>query len=156
LQEVYLRIFQHIDQFEDRGPTSFLNWAYTILDHELIDVRRAAHRRGRDIAREVASPRGHTNSGSYWNLLDQVCADSGTPSRVVRRQEALGALLECVDELSEAHRDVVQLRFLDGLPLFEVAARLGKTEAAVVALTQRALHALREALERRGDFTRNG
>lgn len=156
LQEVYLRIFQHIETFEDRGPASFFNWTYTILDHELVNAHRAAHRRARDVAREVSPHAQVSMSGSYWNLLDHVYTDSDTPSRVVRREEVLGALLECLDDLSESHRNVVRLRFLEGLSVSEVAARLSKTEAAVVALTQRALHALREALDRRGDFTRNG
>jgi DNA-directed RNA polymerase specialized sigma24 family protein len=48
---------------------------------------------------------------------------------------------------------LIQLRFLDGLPVAAVAARLDKTDAAVVALSKRALDALRAAMERLGDFT---
>ena len=106
----------------------------------------------RDVDREVpglASP----DAQSYWNLLDHVYADSLTPSRVVRRQEAMNAILASLSDLSDAHRQVLQLRFLDGLSVVEVAGRLGKTEAAVVALTRRALKALRESMDRLGEFT---
>jgi RNA polymerase sigma-70 factor (ECF subfamily) len=152
LQEVYLQVFRQVEGFEHRGPDSFLNWVYTILDHKLIDARRAAHRQVRDIDREV--PAAAARSDSYWNLLERLQADSGTPSRLVRRQEALGAVVTCVADLPETYREVIRLRFLEGLPVEEVAARLGKSKAAVVALSKRALDALRSSMDRMGEFTR--
>jgi RNA polymerase sigma-70 factor (ECF subfamily) len=151
LQELYLDVFRQIERFEDRGPGSFLNWVYAILDRKLAATQRAAHYQMRDIDREV--PIGGDTASSYWNLLDNVYAESGTPSRVVRRDEALGALMSCIAELSDIHRQVVQLRFLDGLSLDEVAARLGKSKAAVVAHTKRALEALRASMDRMGEFS---
>jgi RNA polymerase sigma-70 factor (ECF subfamily) len=152
LQEVYLDVARRIDRFEDRGPDSFLNWLHAILNQKLAQARRAAHRKKRDIDRAV--PAGAVVSDSYWNLLDQLCADSGTPSRVARREEALSAMLGCIDELSDSHRQVIELRYLEGLSVAEVARRLDKSEAAVVALAKRALSALRESMDRRGEFTR--
>ncbi len=152
LQEVYLQVFRQIGGFENRGPAAFLNWLYTILDHKLIDARRAGHRQARDVDRErQATPTA--SADSYWSLFGQLQAESGTPSRVVRRDEAVGALLTCLARLSETHRDVIQLRFLEGRPLAEVAACLGKSEDAVVALSQRALKALRAALDQLGEFS---
>lgn len=155
LQEVYLLVFRQVERFEDRGPDSFLHWVTTILDNKLIDVQRAAHRAQRDVSREKPiAPIDRT--GSYWNLLDHVYHDTATPSRVVRREEAIGALMTCVSGLAEAHRRIIELRFLEGLPLAEVAQRMQKTEGAVVAMTQRALKALRDSMEQLGDYTRGG
>ena len=154
LQEVYLDVARQIRQFENRGPGSFLKWIQAILDHKLTDAWRAAHCQARDINREAAIRGAATDS--HGDLLDILYADSGTPSRVARRQEAVGALLSCLPELSDDHREVIQLRFLKGLAVAEVAARLSRSEAAVVALTKRALNALRESMDRLGDFTRIG
>ena len=152
LQVVYMDVARQIHQFESRGPGSFLNWVHAILNNKLIDARRAAHCQVRDAGREI---RAHgADDDSYWNLLDGLYAESGTPSRVVRREEALGALVSCLTELSEMHRQVIQLRFLEGLSVDQVAARLGKSNAAVVALSKRALEALRRAMDRLGEFTR--
>ncbi len=155
LQQVYLRVLRELARFEDRGPESFWNWVCKILDNKLIDVRRAARRQARDVDREVSmtAPAG---TDSYWNLMDQLFGDSTSPSRVARRDEAVGALLACLSDLSEAHRQVIQLRFLQGLPVSEVANHLHKTEAAVVALSRRALEALRKSMDRLGEFTRGG
>jgi RNA polymerase sigma-70 factor (ECF subfamily) len=153
LQQVYLEVFREIGRFEDRGPDSFLNWVLTILDNELVDTGRALHRHVRDVSREM-HPDALTGAGSYWNLLDQLHRDSLTPSRVVRREEAVGALLACISRLSDSHQQVIQLRFLEGHSVSEVAERLGKSAAAVVALTRRALEALRKSMDRLGEFTR--
>ena len=155
LQEVYLQVFRQIGEFEDRGPESFRRWIITILDHKLIDARRAAHRQRRDVERESPPP-AVERTNSYWNLLDQVYCDPGTPSRIVRRDEAIGALLSCISGLAEAQRRVIELRFMEGLPVAEVARRVGKSEDAVVALTQRGLKSLRAAMDRLGEYTRGG
>ncbi len=62
--------------------------------------------------------------------------------------------MSCVGALSESHRRVLQLRFLEGLPVAKVAETLCKTDGAVVALTKRALDSLRQAMERLGEFSR--
>ena len=154
LQQVYLEVFRRLDSFEDRGAGSFLNWILTILDHKLVDAGRALRRQVRDVAREVpdAAARG---TESYWNLLDQLYADSTTPSQLIRREEAVSGLMACLSRLSDSHRHVIQLRFLEGRSVGDVATRLGRSDAAIVALTKRALEALRKAMERLGDFTRS-
>ncbi|MBU0637326.1 MAG: RNA polymerase sigma factor [Planctomycetes bacterium] len=152
LQEVYIDVARQIDQFENRGPGSFLAWVQAILNQKLVNARRAVHREMRDVDREV--PADRPVADSYWNLLDALYVDSGTPSRVVQRHEALSALFVSLADLSDSHRQLIQLRFLDGLSVAEVARRLGKSEAAVVALSKRALEALRQAVDRLGDFSR--
>ena len=153
LQQVYLEVFRRLDEFEDRGADSFLNWVLTILDHKLIDAQRALHRQKRDVAREIPR-RAMAGSESCWNLLDQLYADSSTPSRAVRHQEAVGALLACISRLSDSHRQVIQLRFLEGRSVEEAAKRLDKSEAVIVARTKSALKALRKCMDGLGEFTR--
>ena len=152
LQEAYLDVIRQIGRFKNRGPGSFLSWVYGIVDHKLVDARRAARCKARDIDREVAV--GAATADSYWDLLDNLCTNSSTPSRVVRRQEALDALLVGLSDLSERHHQVIELRFLEGLSVAEVASRLDKSQDAVVALTKRALAALRKSMDDLGEFTR--
>ena len=153
LQEVYLDVFRQIDRFEEASPGSFFNWVLTILDSKVADAGRALHRRVRDIAREVP-PRAASGTDSYWNLLDHLYIDSRTPSRVVRHEEAVGALLACLSQLPDLQRQVLRLRFLEGCPVQDVADRLDKPSAVIVATTKRALESLRRSMDRLGDFTR--
>ncbi len=154
LQEAYLDVFRRLNQFEQRSPESFFNWVTKIIDNRLIDTQRAMRCQKRDIKREI-SLHAALGSESYWNLLDELYADSTTPSRVARREEAIGALQACLSCLSDLHRQVIELRFLEVVPVAEVARRLHKSEATVVALSKSALKALREAMSDLGEFTRD-
>lgn len=153
LQQVYLAAYQNIGRFEDRGPDSFVNWMLTIVDSKLADIRRALHRQRRDIARERPPQVGGATE-SCFNLIEQLYAHSRTPSRVIRREEAVGALLASISRLTDAHRQVIQLRFLEGRSVRDVAERMGRTETAVANLTQRALVELRKLMDGLGEFTR--
>ena len=53
LQQVYVDLARRIDRFEDRGPDSFQNWLYAILEQKLVDAQRAAHYQKRDADRQV-------------------------------------------------------------------------------------------------------
>jgi len=155
LQQVYLQVVRQLDRFDGPDADAFLNWVSAILDNKLIDAWRAAHRQVRDVNRERPAVSGN-DASSCWNLLEHLYAESGTPSRVIRRDEALEALLHCVSDLAEPHRRVIQLRFLEGLSVEEVAQRLETSKTAIVARTRRALEALRKSMDRLGEFTHGG
>ena len=55
-------------------------------------------------------------------------------------------MLASLARLTDDQHDVIRLRFLEGLPVAEVASRLDTTEDAVYALCRRGLIALRESL----------
>ena len=153
LQEVYLAVYRQLAGYDGSDEAEFVAWVLTIARSKVIDAKRRLRRRRRDVAREVR-PDAVARSESYWNLLDQLYAESGTPSRVIRREEAVSALLASLGQLSEAHRRVIQLRFIEGKSVADAAASLGKSEGAVVMLTARALEALRQWMNRMGEFTR--
>ena len=55
-------------------------------------------------------------------------------------------MLSSLARLTDDQRHVVQLRYLEGLPVAEIAGRLGRSEDAVHALCRRGLMTLREAM----------
>jgi RNA polymerase sigma-70 factor (ECF subfamily) len=144
LQDAYAAAFKRIKGCRFDGPAAFYKWLETIAVNELKQRQRALKSAKRDVAREVhAGPKPRT---SYPDLLERLTAPGGTPSRFVRRKEARAALLTSLARLSDDQRDVIRLRFLEGKPVVEVAAALGKTEASVHALCRRGIHSLRESL----------
>ncbi len=153
LQETYLQATRQMRQFEGKDPHTFLNWVLTILDNRILNATLAMHRQRRDISREVSQASGMAGS-SCMNLLDQLYRASATPSQVVRRGEAVAVLSSCLAGLSDSHAKVLQLRFLDGNSVEEVALRMNISKPAVVALTGRALKALRKSIDCVGELTR--
>lgn len=143
LQQVYVDVLRRIREFEYRGPDSFFRWLRGILEAKLIDFHRHYHAAARNVAREV-SP-GNAPS-RYEALAAHAAIDSVTPSRVVRRAEAESLLLAALAGLSDDHRRVLQLRYLEGHRLADVAAMMKRSPAAVQMLCARALRQLRAAI----------
>ena len=112
--------------------------------HRLVDHERTASRRRRSRGREVA---GNVGEGSRYDALaETLISPDSTPSRGAARKEAVAAVLASLARLTDDQHDVIRLRFLEGLPVAEVASRLDTTEDAVYALCRRGLIALRESL----------
>lgn len=150
LQQVYFEAFRAIQQFSYQGKDSFLRWLYAILDRKLIDEHRAMRAERRDVRREVKAAPASGNQTTYVDLMARVMAGGGTPSKVVRRDEALGVISACVATLPDHYRDVIQMRFLEGLPVAEVAEKLNRSIGSVHMICHRALRQLREQAEKLG------
>ncbi len=144
LQEAYIAIVEGIGSFSYRDEDSFYAWATRIIDHRFIDIVRRLRRRKRDAMREV-SP-GAVGS-RHESFLTNKLADSATPSRAMRRDEAVAALMTGIACLPPAYRVVMQRYWLAGEPLSAVAKSLGRSEDAVRRMASRAIEQLREKLK---------
>lgn len=150
LQQVYLEVFRAIGQFQYQGKDSLLRWMYAILERKLIDEHRALRAERRDVRREVKPAGPSAQQTTYIDLLARVMADDGTPSQCVRRNEALGVLTACVASLPDHYRNVIQMRFIEGRSVADVAKELNRTIGAVHMICHRALRMLREQAEQLG------
>lgn len=150
LQQVYLETFRAIGQFEYQGPDSFLRWMYAILDRKLIDEHRALRAERRDVRREVKQAAASSGQSTYIDLLTRITVGGTTPSQIVRKDEALGVLAACVATLPDHYREVIQMRFIEGLPVSEVAIRLHRSIGSIHMICHRALRQLREQAEKLG------
>jgi RNA polymerase sigma-70 factor (ECF subfamily) len=65
------------------------------------------------------------------------------PSRAMRRKERRERLQNSLRTLSPDHRTVLELSRMKGLPIKEIAHRMGRTESAVKNLLLRATRKLR-------------
>lgn len=148
LQDTYGDAFRNVDQFtvrdgQDPGE-AFFRWLAAISDHRVVDAVRALRAAKRGGAGH-AGPNAPARS-SLAPIFELLAIDSHTPSRDARAHELEDALRGAIAGLYPAYREALELRYLKGLSPAEVAARLGRTEAAVHKLCGRALGALREVL----------
>jgi RNA polymerase sigma-70 factor (ECF subfamily) len=145
LQEAYVDIFAGIARFRYDGDESFYRWAAQIVERRFIDQVRRVRARKRDATREQRPAAAPT---AYQSLLDQCARHSATPSRFVRKQEALGALLGGMAGLPPDYRIVLERHFLRQESLAVIAADMQRTEDAIRRLIGRALERLRDAVGR--------
>jgi RNA polymerase sigma-70 factor (ECF subfamily) len=155
LQQAYTLAFRDFESFEIRGPGSFYAWLKSIAEHQLQNAIKSASRqkRGGNL-RQVEAVRSDT--GSMRDLVDQLDAGDGTPSLAVRKEEAFAALNVALAELPDDYREVIRLRFIQGLSVDETAKVMDRTPAAVRSLADRAKKQLREAIGRLSRYLTRG
>jgi RNA polymerase sigma-70 factor (ECF subfamily) len=148
LQQTYMQVFRDIRRFQPRGEGSFFRWLATVAQNRLLDAIKARRAAKRGAGQRAAAPAGDREGSSAEDWADLAAGREPTPSQVVARAEARQAVLVALAGLKPAYREALRLHHLEGKPVAEVAALMGRTEGAVQMLCQRGLEKLREALGR--------
>ena len=127
-EQVFLRAWQVMGRYRREG-IPFSAWLYRIAHNLVIDYYRATktvvplHSDHLTLSREALSPE----------------------EQLVHKAEVT-RLREAIARLSEPQREVILLRFVEGLSHAQVACRVGKSEGAVRVMQHRALAALSQIL----------
>jgi RNA polymerase sigma-70 factor, ECF subfamily len=129
-ERTFLAALAAIERYRDTGAT-FRSWLFRIAHNQLANALRARSRRRTDPLDGVPEPVAPDDPGRLAGLADDA-----------RRLRA------AVARLSEDRRQVVILRFFDGLTAREIGAVLGRSDGAVRVLQHRALRELAVMLER--------
>jgi RNA polymerase sigma-70 factor (subfamily 1) len=115
---------------------SVYEWLRRIADARLLDLARRHSAARRAAGREVApAPSRH--------LADWLAVSLSTPSGAVMRDEQETRLRARLAALQEDTRELLRLRYAEGLPTKDIAARVNRTDAAVRKALSRALADLR-------------
>jgi RNA polymerase sigma-70 factor, ECF subfamily len=122
-----------VDGFRDEGAT-FRAWLFRIAHNQLANALRSRDRQRAASLEVVAEPRANADPAGILSLAEE--------ARSLRR---------ALDQLPVDRRQVVVLRFVDGLSAREIGAVLGRSEGAIRVLQHRALRQLAEMLATGGD-----
>jgi RNA polymerase sigma-70 factor (ECF subfamily) len=128
---VFLSAWRAIDRFSPKHETSFAGWLFRLAHNTVVDRYRRL--------RETVSLDGPEAS----------CAeDISFPSPEVELEWhlTLAELHTALQSLTDEQREVVLLRFVEGLSAREVGDIMGKHEGTVRGMQFRAIEALRRAL----------
>ena len=125
--EVFVRMIRSLPGFYP-GKAPFHAWLYQIAHNLAIDhFRKAAHR-------------------NHIELQENDMALQEDIDMTVDRHLTQERLQKALAELKDDQREVILLRFVNGLSITEVARILEKSENAIKGLQRRALLTLREIL----------
>jgi len=118
-------------------------------------LRRALTNNVIDAARKFAPGRGdvpaEAAAESSRLLADWLAAPDTSPSERAVRNERYARLAAGLALLPEAQRVAVELRYLQGMKVTEIAGLLGRSEGSVSQLLHRAVLALRVTVGHPGD-----
>lgn len=147
MQVTYLEAVLRLDQFRTGGVAGFRAWLGRLAENNLIDAIRALEAAKRPNPHRRATRVGGAGGDSAVALVEQLSASGdGTPSRVLARGEAVKLMEQMLDGLPQDYQRVVRMYDLEGRPISQVAAELGRSEGAVYMLRARAHDRLREAM----------
>jgi RNA polymerase sigma-70 factor (ECF subfamily) len=149
VQQAILRAHEKRDQFRGQSEGEWLAWLRAILANALAAAARRFDAMARDPGRERSLEAELERSAS--RLEDLLAADQTSPSEQAVRGEELLRLAHALAHLPEDQRRVVELHYLRGLPVADVAESIGRTRPAAVGLLFRGLNRLRELLRDAGE-----
>lgn len=134
VQGAWLSAFEHLGKFDPNGTdgraASFKAWLFRIVTNKAHDGFRGAGRRRRlEAGLRLVAPEASPHAG--------VKAEADERAARVRR---------AIDELPEAQRQVVTMRFFGGLKFVEIAEALGCPLNTALGRMHKATHKLRRAL----------
>jgi RNA polymerase sigma-70 factor (ECF subfamily) len=136
VQSVCRELVAHQQDFEYRDEQQFLGWLFTTALRKVQEKQRFHERQARAPGREQDQAADDGLAAVNWL----------TPSREAIGRERLQRVAEALEELPDDYREVIGLARIAGLSHREIAARLGRSEAATRKLLGRALTSLGEVL----------
>jgi RNA polymerase sigma-70 factor (ECF subfamily) len=136
-EDIFLRMLSGIADYK-QGGVPFSAWLFRIAHNHLVSHYRKNGVRG---------PK---------TTIDENVVDSRPdPATIVETRLTYGEVAKAVEELPEAQREVISLRFAVGLSIAETAKALGKRQGNVKALQHKAVAKLQRML-RAGPEVRTG
>ncbi len=130
-ERTFMAALAALPAFRDEGAT-FRAWLFRIAHNTVANVHRTRARR-----RWQPFPDGFERA-----------APDADPAGLVARADEVREELRALETLPEERRQVVLLRFADGLSAAEIGEVLGRSPGAVRVLQHRALRDLAERLRR--------
>lgn len=146
-QDVCFDVFRRMSTFTATDSRMAVRWLLRIARNRVIDLVRMHQtvKRGGGRVTDLDSD-DSVGDDSVVKLLQQLAIYERTPSRSAIHHELLAALERSIDRLPADYRQVVRARFIEGLPVDEVAKRMSRSNGAVLMLCSRGLKALRMEL----------
>jgi RNA polymerase sigma-70 factor (ECF subfamily) len=145
VQQTLLEAHQAREQLRGLSEAQLAAWLRRALANNLADEARRLGARVRDVGRERSLQQAVDESSARLEVF--LATEQASPSHHAARQEDLLRLAAALGRLPDDQRAAVELHHLEGLPLAETAAALGRTRSAVASLVFRGLRNLRRSLD---------
>lgn len=139
VQESFVKAYLHLKNF--KGDSSFFTWLYRIVFNMAIDLKRKQGRRG-GIPDELDEEKLNVRSPLASELVGSVEA----PDAALFRKQQRRFIEEALEQLSDEHRAVIQLREIDGMRYEEISEVIGVSRGTVMSRLHYARKYLKEAL----------
>lgn len=123
-----------------------IQWLQELCRRRVVDAHRFHFGAQRRDAGRVQSMHaaGDDGAGGFEAFL---AASITSPSAAFSRDVRVQRMHEAVGDLSDEARTAIHMRYAEGLPTKEIAAKLGKTDVAIRVLLSRSVRVLEQQLD---------
>lgn len=130
VQETNLVLWRKLDEYDSRKP--FLPWAFAIARFQVL-----AHLRDQKRDRLLLDA----------DLAEAISAEAEQQAEQFERLRA--SLRPCLQQLTSTNRELIEYRYLQAMPVAEVAAKVNRTVGAIKVALLRIRRQLAECVEQR-------
>ena len=148
VQATLCRAVSRIETY--RGEAALFTWLCTFCRREISDYyqRRRRDPPRRELAEDAPEVRA---------ALESVAATTaGSPEAQLRRKERAQLVQVALDHLPPRYADALEWKYIEGVPVKEIAGRLGIGPKAAESLLTRAREAFRDCFAALGDGALDG
>ena len=138
VQDALLSAYKHLDQF--KATAKMTTWLTTIVTNSALTQLRRRSRHPQVSLNE------QLNEAQDYFLSDTLADATPNPEDQCASSESHGFLMQFLLELSPSLRQAIQLRYLDGLTIREVADILGVSQGTVKSNVSRARSKLKRMM----------
>lgn len=137
VETVFLKAWENIDQYSSQVSKSFSSWLFRIAHNLVVDHYRFAQNHPEDSLHE------------FVEIIQDERVEHN-PLKRAKRELDKDIVRKALDRLSDNHRQIIVLKFLNELENPEIARILDKSEGSLRILQHRALKSLKDVLVEMG------
>jgi RNA polymerase sigma factor (sigma-70 family) len=142
LQELWIAAYRTVSAFTPVGPNAIDRWLTTIANSKIVDAVRTARRLKRGGDRRCMHT-AQQRVSSFTDLFARIQSPQKTPSSEFGAAESVHAVSIALNCLREDRRRAVQMHYIQGHSLKQIARAMDKSEPAVNSLLYNGLLELR-------------
>jgi RNA polymerase sigma-70 factor (ECF subfamily) len=134
VSEIFLKLVQYLPKYKARSGIGFGAWLFRMAHNTIIDwYRKKKVLLGSDLELEAEE-----------DFFSRVVDDQPLPSQQVNSLYDYDRVYKFLKKLKPDHREVLELKFLEGFSNKEIAAITGKKEGNIRIMQLRALKEMRQ------------
>lgn len=131
----------------DFGDREIFSWLCQLAERRIIDAhRRFFGAQKRDAGREMPLG-GSSDDSGHAAVINLLAASMTTATQALSRNQKELHLVAALGKLTAEQREALRLRYVEGMPSKEIAAKLGKTDGAIRVMLTRSLGQLQKLLD---------
>jgi len=125
-----------------------MQWLQQIARRRVVDVHRFHFdAKRRDAGRQQSIHQPSSGNAEGQGLEALLAASMTSASAALSRDVRMARIQEAIEGLSAEQREIIRMRYVEGMPTKEIAAKVGKTDVAVRVLISRSMRQLEKQLE---------